>query len=215
MLISLRVINVFSNILLVIILFSCNSSPAINFKKSPSQKNSFKVALMPYANFDTALLNFVKNETAIFYNCEVVSLKSVDLPSFAFYPVRNRYRADSLLKYEKNILPQHVDAIAGLTNKDISTSNGKIPDWGVFGLGMCPGKVCVISVYRLQRASKTASQLKERLIKVVLHELGHNLGLPHCTSNPACLMTDAGGTIIQVDRENKWLCESCKSKLSN
>ncbi len=215
MLISLRVINVFSNILFVIILFSCNSSPAVNFKKPSSQKNNFKVALLPYANFDSALLNFIKNETAQFYNCEVIALKSVPLPSFTFYPLRNRYRADSILKYEKNILPPDVDAIAGLTNKDISTSNGKISDWGVFGLGMCPGKVCVISVYRLQRASKTVAQLKERLIKVVLHELGHNLGLPHCNVNASCLMTDAGGTIKQVDRENKWLCESCKSKLSN
>ena len=115
--ISLRVLKFFSNILLVMFLFRCNSSPAINFKKTPSQKNNFKVALLPYGNFDTALLSYVKNETEIFYNCEVVSLKLLPLPSFAFYPLRNRYRADSLLKYQKNILPQHVDAVAGLTNK--------------------------------------------------------------------------------------------------
>ena len=63
--IALHVSKKNPNILPVIILFGCTSSPAINFKESPSQKNNFTVALLPYADFDAALLNFVKNETAL------------------------------------------------------------------------------------------------------------------------------------------------------
>ena len=205
----------FSTILLVIFFLSCNSKPSIKFNSHPAKKNIFTVAFLPYSNFDTGLANFVQNQTAKFYNCSVIILKPATLPATAYYAPRNRYKADILLSHQKNIIPKNIDALVGLTDKDISTANGKIADWGVFGLGMCPGNVCIISSYRLKRASNTKNQLEERLIKVVLHEVGHNLGLPHCTSNIKCLMTDAGGTINQVDKEKKWLCESCKSILSN
>lgn len=201
--------------MLVIFFLSCNRKPSIKFNNHPAKKNILTVALLPYTNFDMGLANFVQDQTATFYNCNVIVLKPAILPATAYYAARNRYKAHMLLNHQKNIMPNNIDALAGLTNNDISTSNGKIADWGVFGLGLCPGNVCVISSYRLQKASNTAAQLKQRLIKVVLHEIGHNLGLPHCTSNIKCLMTDAGGTINQVDKEKKWLCENCKSILSH
>lgn len=210
MLKPLPAITLAVNILLLIIFFSCNNYPVIN---KPTEKKIFTVALLPYEGFDTSLLTFIQHETEQFYNCKTIRLQPQPLPSFAFYTLRNRYKADSLLQYEKNMLTNDIDAIAGLTNRDISTTSKDKPDWGVFGLGLCPGKACVISDYRLQKASKKVPQLKERLIKVVFHELGHNLGLPHCTNNDQCLMTDAGGTIKQVDREKKWLCDSCIFKL--
>lgn len=187
--------------------------PQKNIGGFKDHKNNYRVGLLPYRGFDTSLLAFLKQETEGFYQCKVVLLKTLALPSFAYYAPRNRYKADSLLEFERSIIPANIDAVAGLTNKDISTSKGTIPDWGVFGLGMCPGKACVISSYRLSRASQTIAQLKERLVKVVLHEIGHNLGLPHCSNDALCLMTDAGGTIKQVDKEKKWLCQSCRNKL--
>jgi archaemetzincin len=180
----------------------------------PVKKQTLKksIALLPYNDFDTSLLAFLKNETAIFYHCDVTVLQSCTLPQAAWYAPRSRYKADSLLNHQL-VLPGNAATIVGLTDKDISTTNGNIPDWGVFGLGFCPGKACVISTYRLQKASKTGEQLKERLIKVVLHELGHNFGLPHCTNSFTCLMADAEGTIAQVDREKKWLCDKCRKKI--
>jgi archaemetzincin len=170
------------------------------------------IGLLPYNDFDTSLLTYLKNETIAFYQCDVTVLRSCPLPQAAWYAPRSRYKADSLLNYQLG-LQSSASTVAGLTGKDISTTNGSIPDWGVFGLGFCPGKACVISTHRLQKASKTKAQLKERLIKVLLHELGHNFGLPHCAQSPTCLMADAGGTIAQVDRERKWLCDKCKEKI--
>ena len=35
--------------------------------------------------------------------------------------------------------------------------------------------------------------------KVVLHELGHNFGIPHCTKTEPCVMKDAVEKISTVD----------------
>ena len=187
--------------------------PVKNTPVAKKENKDLVVALLPYKGFDASLLEFIQKETETFYHCKVLVLKSVDLPSFAFYGTRSRYKSDSLLVYENRLVRKGINAMVGLTSKDISTTKDKISHWGVFGLGMCPGPACVISTYRLKGASVSTEKLKERLIKVVLHEIGHNLGLPHCSANAECLMTDAGGTIKQVDMEKKWLCPACRIKL--
>lgn len=52
------------------------------------------------------------------------------------------------------------------------------------GLGYCPGKACVASDFRLKN--------KSNYFKVMIHELGHTAGLPHC-SVKTCYMRDAQG----------------------
>jgi archaemetzincin len=85
------------------------------------------------------------------------------------------------------------------------------------GLGSISGKTCIISTFRLKfdALKKGVSQQKilERLKKVALHEIGHNLGLAHCTNNDRCLMTAAKGSVEQVDLMKVWLCEKCKQKI--
>ena len=191
-------VNFLFFLLSAIAIISCKQSAnsIINIKNNTDK---FTVALMPYKGFDTTLVE-------VFYKCNAIIIPVSNLPTNAFYTPRQRYKADSLLVFQKQLAKDGIRSVIGFTAKDISTAT---PDWGVFGLGYCPGKACVISTYRLKKASVTTVQLKERLIKVVLHELGHNLGLPHCTFNKECLLTDAGGTIKQVDRERKWLCSKC------
>lgn len=200
-------------LLLVLLLSQCNNKRTKPATLLPNQTVAVQktISLFPYQGFDTSLLATLQQQVAQFYHCPVNQLPSEPLPSFAFYAPRQRYKADSLLVYQNNKAGNHF--IVGLTHQDISTSKDKNPDWGVFGLGYCPGNTCVISIWRLKRASHSRQQLQERLLKVVLHELGHNLGLPHCSGNPECLLNDAGGTIVQVDREKLWLCEQCRKLL--
>jgi archaemetzincin len=97
-----------------------------------------------------------------------------------------------------------------MTGKDIATKTIRQNNWGVMGLSYMPGNVCIISDYRLQKHGRSAEQIRAKLLKVALHELGHTAGLPHC-KQPKCLMTDAEGK-DKLD-EQKQYCYSCRTIL--
>ena len=134
--------------------------------------------------------------------------ESVPLTDDLLAASRARYEASKILtkfNSDKNVLL--------ITAVDIAhRKSAEIPEWGIFGLGFRPGNTCVVSTFRLQR-NVTQAAFLERLKKVALHEIGHNLGLKHCTNHPECMMHDANGTIKQVDKEKVWFCELCKEQL--
>jgi archaemetzincin len=204
-----------ATILFALLLAACNQPRPPAPKSATSIPMPAAVQLLPYQGFDTGLLADLRKQVAAFYHCPVKVLPPIKPPAMAWYEPRQRYKADSLLVFQKALAPPHTKLV-GLMYYDISTRNGSNPDWGVFGLGYCPGPTSVASTCRLQNASRTKQQLQQRLAKVVLHELGHNFGMPHCTGNePTCLMNDAKGTMTQVDKEELWICGTCLGKIKN
>jgi archaemetzincin len=141
---------------------------------------------------------------------EVRILPCRDLPATAWYPPRQRYRAEALLAdLDRTPSP---DKVLGLTRSDISTPLHGAPDWGIFGLGTVGGHACVVSLHRLGRGPRGADFLEARLHKVALHELGHTFGLVHC-SVPGCVMGDAEGRLDTVDRSGAAFCPACRRLL--
>jgi archaemetzincin len=139
-------------------------------------------------------------------NSKTILRKPIPLPAASFNSARDRFRADSIINYLNHF--GNIDTvIVGLTGKDISIAKGKIADWGIMGLGFEPGNACVVSTFRLSKAA-----LNSQLYKLVLHELGHTQGLPHC-KNRTCFMRDAEGS-NHLDEETAF-CSSCKSFLKS
>ncbi|TRW25746.1 matrixin family metalloprotease [Flavobacterium zepuense] len=180
------------------------------------------VGVIPYEGISAKKVQDLKNAIEEYYGVSVQILPRQDLPQSAFITIKSpRYRADSLIKIQQRAIPKGVDYILGLTDKDISVtkrnSDGsvKMPLWryndfGIMGLAYCPGNSCVVSGFRLKHKSKDI--YFGRFKKVVIHELGHNFGLPHC-SDKKCVMTDAVESIKTVDNANPALCASCKKKI--
>jgi len=166
------------------------------------------IVLQPLGSVDGKLVESARSGLAAYYKTNVRVMPAKALPKIAFYAPRQRYRADKLIAW----LYRGGDSIVvGLTSADISTTKGQYKDWGVFGLGYLGKGACVISTYRLRRGA-TAALLRARLVKVVNHEVGHNLGLPHCPT-PGCMMNDAGGKVATVDKETGKLCAKCRGKV--
>lgn len=161
------------------------------------------ICLQPFDDCNPTLVNSVYRKMQ--QNIPGLKLaKPVALPASAWYKERGRYRADTIIHLLGKQAGDSVIFI-GITTRDISTSNGKIKDWGVMGLGFQPGNACVVSSFRLNKAN-TAGQL----YKVCLHELGHNMGLPHCNVS-YCFMRDAEGHNY-TDEETAF-CGRCRKLL--
>ena len=182
-----------------------------------------RIGIQVYGEFNGQFVDSIKSSIHDMYGYDVVIMANKDLPNYAFINVKSpRYRADSLLRILKRNRPDTLDFILGLTSKDISTTkkdkNGEVKkphykyeDWGVFGLGYRPGPSCIISNYRIKNSDQKL--YLERLRKVCIHELGHNLGLKHCTNSDKCVMRDAAETIRTVDQVDLKLCDYCKKTI--
>ena len=198
---------------IVLLLFSC--------KKESVNPNTV-IGIIPYANISTEKVNLIKNAVTDYYGLKVKILPQNELPKSAFVNIKSpRYRADSLIAQQLRIKPDSIDYIIGITDSDISTTkkdaegNIKQPEWkyndfGIMGLAYCPGKSCVVSTFRLKHTNKEVHF--GRFKKVVIHELGHNFGLPHCLDKK-CVMTDAVERISTIDNAKPELCDACKKKI--
>src|SRR5690242_2554799 len=133
------------------------------------------------------------------------------LPKEAYYPLRQRYRAEKLLAFLTKKTPQPFTKVIGVTEVDFSTTKGEYKDWCIFGLGDMPRRACVVSSHRLGRGGN-AVQFQNRLSNTSIHEVGHTLGLPHCPTT-GCVMQDAQGTIRTVDGETGHFCSSCSEQV--
>lgn len=179
--------------------FSCTNQN----ESARLEQGSIVIALQPFEGIDDALVNFVYSELSKIYPKVIVNTP-IKLPETAYYRPRNRYRADSLIEILHNLTPKG-QVTVGLTNKDISTTKGKIKDYGIMGLGYQPGRSCVVSTFRLAK-----NNLLMQYFKVSVHALGHTQGLPHCIVK-TCFMRDAEGK-NHLDEETGF-CPDCMSHL--
>lgn len=208
----------FAMLLLCLLLLMAGRQEKSPLKTGAQRENCSsmpKIALVPLGYSDAAMLNLLKTEIAGFYRAHVTITAKTQLPAAAWYEPRKRYRADTII----NVLARNkqyaaYDKVIAITDKDISCTKGQYPDWGILGLGFCPGKSCVVSTRRLKKSAASTQHLQERTVKVALHELGHTFGIPHCANSSKCLMRDAEGTVKSVDAEEKYLCSRCKAMLN-
>ncbi len=203
-------------IIIIALLTSCNGlnkenkePESINYRDTPQKKLS--IIIQPFDGMPASTVTKVAQKLKEIYSGDVIINNSIALPQKALNQSRKRYRADSLIRFLDDFVKDG-QLIIGLTNKDISTTKREYPDWGVFGLGFCPGESCIASTFRLKGKKRD-----EKLFKVAIHELGHTQGLAqtktkHCPDK-VCLMRDAEGK-DHLD-ELRYFCLKCKPILIN
>lgn len=195
----------------IVLITSCNpggkDKEIINQTKS---ERKHTIGILPFKGLDSLLIKALKDKLQKQLAVEVVVLNSASLPIAAFYKPRQRYLADSLLVFLRKINQGKFEKIVGVTMKDISTRKGNIDNWGILGLGTCPGEACIISTFRAGQNKVSNDLFLKRMITLAFHELGHTYGLEHCPS-ATCLMKDAEGKMNLDDGDS--YCEKCRNYL--
>jgi archaemetzincin len=191
----------------LIIVFSCTDAN----KKAEVQKKLIQIVLFQPLQFsDTATLFVLKDSIEQFYPVTVIISPNKQFPDHIYYKPGKRYRADRIIRWLNLNKPDSVRSVVGITAMDVSTTKNNMYDYGVMGLGYHPGHACVVSTFRPAKTAKNKEHLRQRLLRLVIHEMGHNFNLPHCPDEQ-CFMVDAEGQ-MKLDKE-KYLCSSCKKKL--
>jgi archaemetzincin len=171
------------------------------------------IVLQPLgAALPAAEIAAVSDGLTAFYRVQIHVAPLAALPKAAFYPQRQRYRAEKLLDYLANLGLPGAQVVLGLTGVDISTTKGNVADWGILGLATLDGRSAVLSSFRCKRGAKNAAHVRARFAKTAVHELGHSFGLEHCTT-AGCIMHDGEGSVLTTDGERD-LCSDTRARLA-
>ncbi len=144
------------------------------------------------------------------FNAEITT-GMMDFPmTRSFRAQRKQYDAEFFLK---ELYPfGQPDKTLFITREDLFAGNLN------FVFGIAAADACIVSTARLdprfydESVGEDARQIFiTRLIKESVHELGHTLGLPHC-SDRRCVMAFSN-SIGDVDGKERDLCERCTKAL--
>jgi len=166
------------------------------------------LCMQPLGEYDKSMLKASAKGVEYLYGFKVEIRPALKMPKKAWYSPRKRYRAEVLLDYLRDDVWPRTECtfIVGFTSHDISTTKDEHKDWGILGLGEVGGVAAVVSSKRTHKRLKKPHTATRRVVKVVNHEIGHVMGLPH-VKGEGCLMNDAEGTVDTVDLENGLLCQ--------
>ncbi len=135
---------------------------------------------------------------------------NVPLPCEAYDSSRRQYNSTRLLaKVSSSISRSASECVLGVTEVDPYASGLNF----VFGEAQMPGRVAIVSLFRLKPEfygkSSNSQLFNERALKEAVHEIGHTLGLVHCR-RPTCVMYFSN-SILDTDRKTAEFCEKCRS----
>jgi len=171
-----------------------------------------KLTVLRIGNVDTEAVQHVLHGLSQAFPEVECSLSEdvMSIPKEAYNQTRHQYHSTRILaKMTEYIEKLSVDTVLGVTTFDLYVPSLNF----VFGEAQCPGKVAIISLFRLKPEFYGQSANKqlfyERAVKEAVHEVGHMLGLVHC-KNSSCVMFFSN-SILDTDRKKSTFCEKCST----
>jgi archaemetzincin len=159
------------------------------------------LTLLPVGPIDPGIVRDLASAiSALGFRVAVASEHAI--PVGAYVAARRQYRAEALVELARQ---EAGDRVLAVTEADLYSGGLNF----VFGLADSPGRAAVISLHRL-RADADAAVFRERALKEAVHELGHTMGLQHC-SDPRCVM-QFSNTLADTDRKATALCARCRRR---
>lgn len=172
------------------------------------------IRVVPLGNISSETVKQVVESVKKAFACDcVIDNPILNVPKSPYDQERKQYGADGLVGFLRPyVREKKCDKMLAICNIDIFSKGLNF----VFGVAQKGGKICLISLYRLNQRyyslQSDAGLLKERASKEAVHELGHCFGLNHC-DNDGCVMAFSN-EIVSVDKKGAKFCDSCKQKIA-
>jgi archaemetzincin len=171
------------------------------------------VYLLAIGTVPPRVLDWVEATIAEWCPWPVKRLDPLPFPENSYDVQRGQYRSVEIMKVVGGCAPTGAVRILGVTEGDLAIPTLTF----VFGQAQLDGRVAIVSLARLRQEfyglPADEQLLRERLVKEVLHELGHTLGLTHCAESK-CVMSLASH-IGFVDNKEQRYCGRCGQHLAH
>jgi archaemetzincin len=170
-----------------------------------------KIGVLPIGHVDEAvLLRICEGLIRVIPDttCVLVDV-TLSLREEIFDKKRKQYQSHAILSDVQGYAVKNtgLNRVLGVVDADIF-----VPELNfVFGEATCPGKAALISLCRLRPEfygnAPNMELFLERTLKEAIHELGHTLGLRHC-SRSSCVM-HFSNSISDTDIKQSLFCDKC------
>ena len=171
-----------------------------------------KIIISPIENIDVCNYQLLGEEIHRTYGYQTEIKSLLQNVNFAYDLTRDQYHSTAILEKLASTSPSQAIKVIAITNVDLF-----IPILThVYGEAQLAGKACIVSTFRLREGLPVATIEKGfeiRIVKEVLHELGHTFNLRHC-KDKACIMHYCR-SIKDVDRKSNQFCRYCKVLLED
>jgi len=174
-------------------------------------KNRPRLLIKPMGAINPSLTKYACMKTRDILGIDIVLLKKEKFPLNV--GLGESACSTDLLKILVDKLDRHRenDLMIGIVDRDV-----KNPIFSyVFGEALPARRVAVVALKRLKEDfyGRTADleALESRLIKVIVHEFGHLMGLRHCMDS-SCLMSWAS-IVEELDAKSPSLCSLCHTRI--
>ncbi|NLW31181.1 MAG: archaemetzincin family Zn-dependent metalloprotease [Fibrobacter sp.] len=167
--------------------------------------NKEKVILFPMGPVSDELLEWLLNMLPETAGVKGVKEKQTKIPFGAYNRKREQYLGDALLEYIREMDHYMKGTLIGLINADCYAEGHNY----IFGEAVLKGYQAIVALPRLRQSfyglSENPDLFRERVLKEILHELGHTWGFTHCP-DPLCAMHFAN-SLSDIDVKNTHYCE--------
>ncbi len=163
------------------------------------------ISLLPIGKCEKEILFFLAEKLKLF-GMTVKLRNELAVPKGSYSKKRQQFLAGKFLETAEKCQSYRV---LGITEKDLYVKKLNF----VFGLAQKGGKAAVISVSRLRfgidpQKNKDNIIFQKRCLKEAVHELGHTMGLSHC-SRMDCVMFFSNN-LLDTDAKSERFCSRCR-----
>lgn len=176
-----------------------------------TQAASLQIRLIPCGKVSHEMLAFLEEGLRREFGADVWYFGAMMVPEAAYDGARRQYRAEAFVDQApvQDLDRQNLALV--VTDADLYVPRLNF----VFGLADRRRRTAVISLARLDPefygGSSNPELFNERALKEAVHELGHLLGLGHC-SDHACIMFFSN-TLADTDRKGPGFCIKCRQQV--
>jgi archaemetzincin len=169
------------------------------------------ITLAPIGPVPAELLSWLVDRLMEVTGQNVVIGEAVPLPAAGYNAHRHQYQGDALIAALRAVPCPAAERVVGLTDADCYAPGLNF----IFGQATPGGREAFVALPRLRQSfyglPEEPTLFRERVLKEVVHELGHTWGLSHC-ADIHCVM-HFSNRLHDTDVKGTDFCPWCHDRL--